>query len=106
MGCKPGPSGTTCGKEVTFEKSSLGSNGMEIQERNVVTSLEQKLVALADGEHSDVIGKRPGDAPCSRDSTGPGAEEEGDECHAKWTSLGDATKAPVNLPKPPATVLR
>ena len=47
MGCMPGPSGTTCGEEVTFDKSNLGSNGMEVQERKVVTSPEQKLVALA-----------------------------------------------------------
>ena len=80
---KPGPRGTTCGEQVTFEEGYLGSNSVEIQERDVVSSFEQQFVALAHGENCNVIGKRPGDAPCSRDSSGPGAEEEGNEWHAK-----------------------
>ena len=70
MSSKPGPSGTTCGEQITFEEGYLGSNSVEIQERDVVSSFEQQFVALAHGENCNVIGKRPGDAPCSRDSSG------------------------------------
>ena len=59
-------------------------------------------MALADGGDSDVIGECPGDAPRSGDSAGLGAEEEGNESHAKWSSLGDATKMPVCLPEAPS----
>ena len=91
MCSEPCPSRATGGEEVAFEECSFGSYGMEEEERNMVSPLEQHVVARAYGKYCNVVGKCPGYAPCRRNSPGPWAKEKSDESHAEWASLGDAT---------------
>ena len=70
MCSEPCPSSATSRENVTLEESNLGPNGMEEQERNMVPSLKQQLVAWANGENCNVVGKCPGNAPCRRNSPG------------------------------------
>ena len=91
MCSEPCPSSATSREKVTLEESNFGPNGMEEQERNMVPSLKQQLVARAVGKDCNIVGKCPGYAPCRRNSPGPWAKEKSYESHAEWESLGDAT---------------
>ena len=75
---------------------------MEVEQVDVIAPLKQNFMALANGKNGNVIDECPGNTPRSGNSARPRAEEEGNECHAKWASLGNATKVPVNFPEAPS----
>ena len=91
MRSEPCPSSAAGREEVALEEGNFGSNGMEVKERDMVPSLKQQLVAWANGENCNVVGKCPGNAPCRRNSPGPWAKKKSNESHAEWAPLGDAT---------------
>ena len=71
---KLGTSGATSKEKMTFQECNLGSNGVEVEEGDVVAPFKQNFMALPNGENCDVVGKGSGDAPRSSDCSGPGAQ--------------------------------
>ena len=97
MGNKPAAGTTAGGKEIAFNKRNFGTNGMEVHQGNVVAPMKQQLMALPNGEDSNVICKGAWDAACSRDSPRPRAKKKAYECHTEGAPLWNPTNVPMKF---------